>query len=127
MSGHSDLSAIMSEFSEHNPNFQNTNPQGQPNAPIAGSAGPEALMKMQQMFNYQDEEGFATAMPMLVNYMKDPDTVIIRNASQVLHNFSKRDLSKNMIAQHREIIPTLISALSLTNDPDTARLVEYNT
>ena len=77
------------------------------------------------MFNYQDEEGFSTALPSLVGYMKDPDTIIVRNASQVLHNFSKRDLAKNMIAQHREIIPTLISALSLTNDPDTARYNNY--
>ena len=121
ISGHSDLSAIMSEFSEHNPNFQNTNQQGQPNAPVPGSAGQEALIKMQQMFNYQDEEGLASAIPLLVNYMKDPDTIIIRNASQVLHHFSKRDPAKTMIASHREVIPSLISALSLTNDPDTAR------
>ncbi|CAG5112476.1 Oidioi.mRNA.OKI2018_I69.chr2.g6690.t1.cds [Oikopleura dioica] len=121
---HSELSAIVSEFSEHIPNFEQQAQQGahNPNGQTNTSAV-EAAQEMQQMFDYQDEEGMATAIPKLVDYLKNSDTTIVQSASQTLHQFSKRDAAKSQLITQRNVIPTLIIVLQQTNDPDTARAV----
>ena len=76
---------------------------------------------MQQMFDFQDEEGLATGIPNLIGYLKSNDTVGVRQASQVIHQFSKREHLKVALITNRDIIPSLIVVLGNTNDPETAR------
>ena len=126
ISGHSDLSAIVSEFSEHIPDFQNTtvvpaHHPGQQPPSDAQLAAQQASVEMQQMFDFQDEEGLATGIPKLIGYLKSNDTVVVRQASQVIHQFSKREHLKVALITNRDIIPSLILVLGNTNDPETAR------
>jgi len=122
---HSELSAIVSEFSEHIPNFEQQASQvaQNPNGQQTNTSAVEAAQEMQQMFDYQDEEGMATAIPKLVDYLKNSDTQIVQSASQTLHQFSKREAAKSQLVTQRNVIPTLIIVLQQTNDPDTARAV----
>lgn len=78
ISGHSELSAIVSEFSEHIPDFNQSQQQAAP-----GSNQQQAAQQMQQMFDFQDEEGLATGIPKLIQFLKDNDTVVVQQASQV--------------------------------------------
>ena len=118
ISGHSELSAIVSEFSEHIPDFNQSAAQSgaQP-----GSNQQQAAQQMQKMFDFQDEEGLASGIPQLIGFLKDSDTLVVQQASQTLHQFSKREPAKEQLINNRQVIPSLIIVLHNTNDPETAR------
>ena len=113
--GHSDLSAIVSEFSEHMPDFNQTQ------QPQCSTSAQEASAQMQKMLDYQDEEGLQQSIPLLVQFMNTQDQQILCQACQVLQMFSKREQAKNIMLQNRDVIPTLAMVLGQTNDTDIAR------
>ena len=109
------MSAIVSEFSEHMPDFNQTQ------QPQCSTSAQEASAQMQKMLDYQDEEGLQQSIPLLVQFMNTQDQQILCQACQVLQMFSKREQAKNIMLQNRDVIPALAMVLGQTNDTDIAR------
>ena len=55
---------------------------------------------MQQMFDFQDEEGLATGIPKLIQFLKDNDTIVVQQASQVCNDIQALILGIS-ISKHR--------------------------
>ena len=110
ISGHSDLSAIVSEFSEHLPDFnqqqQQPNQGGVQGQPQLSNQSQEAQAQMQKMLDFQDEEGLQQSIPLLVQYMNMQDqTYCARHVKYC--NVLKREQAKNIMPQNRDVIPTI--------------------